>query len=67
MQLLDNKALLIINNAEELSEKFIELLENRDLLKQIGNSAFKVFTQNRGALQEILNQLDKKFKIPEII
>ncbi len=67
IQLLDNKALLIVNNAEELSKQFIELIENRDLLKEVGNSAFKVFTENRGALQEILNQLDKKFKIPEII
>ena len=33
MQLLDNKALLIINNAEGLSKEFIELLESRSTPK----------------------------------
>ena len=58
-QLIKKEGLTIIRNAAELSEKFIELVENQDELKKRGESAFEVFMTNRGALKKIINYLQE--------
>jgi len=58
-QLINKEGLTVIRSAEELSEKFIELVENPDVLKKSGEAAFEVFMTNRGALEKIINYLQK--------
>ena len=58
-QLIKKEALTVIRSAEELSEKFIELVENADVLKKSGEAAFEVFMTNRGALEKIINYLQE--------
>ena len=58
-QLIKKQGLAVIRSAEELSEKFIELVENADVLKKSGEAAFEVFMTNRGALEKIINYLQE--------
>ena len=58
-QLIEKEGLAVIRSAEELSEKFIELVENPDVLKKSGEAAFEVFMTNRGALEKIINYLQE--------
>lgn len=58
-QLIKKEGLTVIRNAAELSEKFIELVENPDVLKKSGEAAFEVFMTNRGALEKIINYLQE--------
>lgn len=58
-QLIKKEGLTVIRSAEELSEKFIELVENPDVLKKSGEAAFEVFMTNRGALEKIINYLQE--------
>ena len=56
-QLISNNALDIINNSLELSERFLFLIENKEIALERGQSAYKVFSDNRGALDNIFNKL----------
>ena len=58
-QLIKKEGLTVIKSAAELSEKFIELVENPDVLKKSGEAAFEVFMTNRGALKKIINYLQE--------
>jgi len=58
-QLIKKEGLTVIRSAEELSEKFIELVETPDVLKKSGEAAFEVFMTNRGALEKIINYLQE--------
>jgi 3-deoxy-D-manno-octulosonic-acid transferase len=58
-QLIKKQCLAVIRSSEELSEKFIELVENPDVLKKSGEAAFEVFMTNRGALEKIINYLQE--------
>jgi len=63
-QLKKVKALDIINNSNELSNSFLKLIADKDELKEKGEAAFKVFMENRGALEVILNKLQFKLQSP---
>ena len=56
-QLISNNALDVINNSSELSERFLFLIENKEIALKRGESAYKVFKDNRGALDKIFNKL----------
>ena len=62
-QLLENKGLYIVNNSDEISDRFIKLMENKPLLIETGRASFKVFEENRGALQKILSHLERPLKL----
>ena len=53
------EALEIVNNSQELSDKFLSFIQNQDVLKKKGHAAFEIFQENRGALKLILNHLDQ--------
>ena len=61
-QLKKVKALNIIKNSNELSNSFLKLIADKDELKEKGEAAFKVFMENRGALEVILNKLQFKLQ-----
>ena len=63
-QLKKVKALDIIKNSNELSNSFLKLIADKDELKEKGEAAFKVFMENRGALEVILNKLQFKLQSP---
>ena len=56
-QLISNNALDIISNSLELSERFLFLIENKEIALERGQSAYKVFSDNRGALDNIFNKI----------
>ena len=56
-QLISNNALDIINDSLELSERFLFLIENKEIASKRGQSAYKVFSDNRGSLDRIFNKL----------
>ena len=63
-QLKKVKALDIIKNSNDLSNSFLRLIADKDELKEKGEAAFKVFMENRGALEVILNKLQFKLQSP---
>ncbi len=62
-QLKENNALEIVNNSIELAEVFIAFAKDEALLRTKGASAFNVFMSNRGALKNIITQLEAPLKI----
>ncbi len=56
-QLIKKEGLTVIRNAQELSDVFVQLIDNPDELKERGEAAFAVFMENRGALQKIVGYL----------
>ena len=58
-QLKEAEALEIVNDPQELSDKFLSFIQNQDVLKKKGHAAFEIFQENRGALKLILNHLDQ--------
>ena len=56
-QLISNNALDIISNSLELSERFLFLIQNKEIALERGQSAYKVFSDNRGALDNIFNKI----------
>ena len=56
-QLISSDALDIINNSLELSERFLFLIKNKEIALERGQSAYKVFSDNRGALDNIFNKI----------
>ena len=46
----------------ELSLRFIEYIADDQEMERAGNNAFEVFMKNRGALENISNQLDLLLK-----
>ena len=56
-QLIKKDGLVVIKNAQELSDEFVKLINNQDELKERGEAAFRVFMENRGALQKIVDYL----------
>ena len=61
-QLKEVEALEIVNDPQELSDKFLSFIQNQDILKKKGHAAFEIFQENRGALKLILNHLDQAIK-----
>ena len=56
-QLISSDALDIISNSLELSERFLFLIKNKEIALERGQSAYKVFSDNRGALDNIFNKI----------
>ncbi|MEL0227459.1 MAG: lipid IV(A) 3-deoxy-D-manno-octulosonic acid transferase [Gammaproteobacteria bacterium] len=56
-QLIQNNALAVVHDAEELCNRFLFLIEDESTCNAIGAKAYKVFMKNRGALDAILNKL----------
>ena len=61
-QLKQNEGLKIVNNSSELSDRFIEYIADDQEMKRVGNNAFEVFMENRGALGTISYHLDRLLK-----
>ena len=56
-QLIQNNALAVVHDAEELCNRYLFLIEDESTCNAIGAKAYKVFMKNRGALDAILNKL----------
>ena len=56
-QLKASGALEIVLNSDELSKKFLKIINDPKLLESKGRAALEVFNKNRGALDIILNYL----------
>ena len=56
-QLIKKDGLTVIRNAQELSNEFVQLVNNQDQLKKRGQASLEVFMENRGALQKIIGYL----------
>ena len=56
-QLIQNNALAVVHDAEELCNRYLLLIEDESTCKAIGAKAYEVFMKNRGALDAILNKL----------
>ena len=61
-QLIKKDGLVVIKNAQELSDEFVKLIKNQDELKERGEAAFRVFMENRGALHKIVGYLHEPLK-----
>ena len=61
-QLIKKDGLVVIKNAQELSDEFVKLIKNQDELKERGEAAFRVFMENRGALYKIVGYLHEPLK-----
>ena len=61
-QLIKKDGLIVVKNAQELSDEFVKFINNQDELKERGEAAFGVFMANRGALQKILGYLHEPLK-----
>ena len=62
-QLIEKEGLTVIGNAQELSDVFVQLINNPDELKERGEAAFRVFMENRGALQKIVGYLHEPLQV----
>lgn len=56
-QLIDNNAVLITPDAQQLSDSVIDLLQHQQTLQQLGRNASQVISQNRGALGRLHQQI----------
>ena len=56
-QLIQNNALGVVHDAEELCNRYLFLIEDESTCNAIGAKAYEVFMKNRGALDAILNKL----------
>ena len=56
-QLIQNNALAVVHDAEELCNRYLFLIEDESTCNAIGAKAYKVFMKNRGALDAILKKL----------
>ena len=56
-QLIQNNALAVVHDAEELCNRFLLLIEDESACNATGLEAYKVFMKNRGALDTIFNKL----------
>ena len=56
-QLIQNNALAVVHDAEELCNRYLLLIEDESTCNAIGAKAYEVFMKNRGALDAILNKL----------
>lgn len=62
-QLIANKALKLVHDAEDISNEFLSLIDNELTLEERGKAAFEVFISNRGALDIILEHIRDPLKI----
>ncbi len=62
-QLIANKALKLVHDAEDISNEFLNLIDNELSLEERGKAAFEVFISNRGALDIILEHIRDPPKI----
>ncbi len=53
--LLEEKGMLIVQNAEELAKEIISLFQDELYRKRMGNNAYRVVEKNRGALKKQLD------------
>ena len=58
-QLIQKDGLTVIRNAQELSDEFVQLINNQDKLQKRGQASLEVFMENRGALKKIIGYLHK--------
>lgn len=58
-QLIQKDGLTVIRNAQELSDEFVQLINNQDKLQKRGQASLEVFMENRGALKKIISYLHK--------
>ena len=58
-QLIKKDGLTVIRNAQELSDEFVQLINNQDKLQKRGQASLEVFMENRGALKKIIGYLHK--------
>ena len=58
-QLIQKDGLTVIKNAQELSDEFVQLINNQDKLQKRGQASLEVFMENRGALKKIIGYLHK--------
>lgn len=56
-ELISKDALEVVNNAQELGNKLLYLIENADIAQKRGIRAYNVFKGNRGALVRIFSKL----------
>jgi len=56
-QMHKNNGLIIVNNEHELSSNLVSLFADKNLRQNIGNNAFKVLQNNKGALDKLFLQL----------
>ena len=56
-QLIQNNALAVVHDAEELCNRYLFLIEDESTCNATGLEAYKVFMKNRGALDAIFNKL----------
>ena len=56
-QLIQNNALAVVHDAEELCNRYLFLIEDESTCNAIGAKAYEAFMKNRGALDAILNKL----------
>ena len=62
-QLIKKEGLTVIRNAQELSDVFVQLIDNPDEIKERGRAAFGVFMENRGALEKIIGYLHEPLQV----
>jgi 3-deoxy-D-manno-octulosonic-acid transferase len=62
-QLIKKEGLTVIRNAQELSDVFVQLIDNPDEIKERGGAAFGVFMENRGALEKIIGYLHEPLQV----
>uniref|UniRef100_A0A7V3ZWP9 3-deoxy-D-manno-octulosonic acid transferase n=1 Tax=candidate division WOR-3 bacterium TaxID=2052148 RepID=A0A7V3ZWP9_UNCW3 len=56
-ELKDRNAVFLLNNAEELQEKIVELIEKRDLLREVGERAIKWLISKQGISKRICEEI----------
>ena len=62
-QLIANKALKLVNDAEDISNEFLKLMKDELSLEARGKAALDVFNMNRGALDIIFDNISNLLKI----
>ena len=61
-QLIANKALKLVNDAEDISNEFLKLMKDELSLEARGKAALDVFNMNRGALDIIFDNISNLLK-----
>ena len=61
-QLIANKALKLVNDAEDISNEFLKLIKDELSLEARGKAALDVFNMNRGALDIIFDNISNLLK-----
>jgi 3-deoxy-D-manno-octulosonic-acid transferase len=57
--LLEGGAMQICDSADQMAEQVVELLQNQTQRAEMGSAAQRIAEANRGALDRLLNLIDK--------